>query len=697
MQNRDVFKKTATRLLNKFHVLDNMSEGISICNKEGIIVLTNQAFNDMFHYEKDELIGKHITVLNNNTSEENEQIFNRVAEILERQGKCSGEFTNIKKDGHPFSTYARISTLESGGERYWITFHEDIDEYKALERALKENREQYQSLLDNIDLGFTLVDQNFRILMINDAHGRMFNKDTSEFINKECFRELAKRERACPTCPGKTAMATGRAAVVEEEGKRDDGSKFFVRIKAFPIFDPDGKARKFIEVVEDITEKKIAEQSIEQLAYYDSLTGLANRKLLKDRLNQLIAHSRRHEQKLGVIFLDLDRFKVINDTMGHTIGDMLLKAVAKRLLKIVRASDTVARLGGDEFVIVIPEIVHENDISSVVNKIMKSFSDPFKLKGRKIFTTVSIGIAIFPHDGQNSSKLLRNADTAMYVAKDHGRNNYQFFSPRMNQIALERLLMENSLRSALEREELYLVFQPQVDLENDSITCVEALLRWNHPQLGIVLPNKFIPIAEEIGMITQIDKWVLLTACQQVRKWNEAGFPSLKVAVNLSCKHFKNQSIVSLVEDVLNTTSLNPSNLELELTESTLMENVDLVIKELHNLKKTGVSLALDDFGTGYSSLSYLRKFPLDRLKIDRSFINDITSNSNDLSITEAIISLAQILGLKVIAEGVETAEQVALLCEKRCLEMQGYHFCKPASPDDTYEYLFQRTNMHGN
>ncbi|WP_172825451.1 GGDEF and EAL domain-containing protein [Geobacter sp. DSM 9736] len=552
-----------------------------------------------------------------------------------------------------------------------------------LNNSLKENKEQYESLINNIDVGITLIDDNYRILMVSNSNMQMHNISGQKVLGKECFCVFAKRDSVCATCPGTVALATGKPAVVEDEGVRDDGTRLTVRIKAFPVFDSDGKARKFIEVVEDITDRKKSEREIRQLAYFDTLTDLPNRTLLKDRLNQLLIHAKRFDEKLAVLFIDLDNFKGINDTKGHAIGDKLLTAVGKRLVKCVRSNDTVARLGGDEFVIVASDIQQEQDVTHIGQKILDMLGEPLEIEGNELFTSASIGIALFPLDGQTVGKLLKNADTAMYAAKESGRNNYKFFSREMNRKAVERMEIETSLRRALDKEEFYLLYQPQVNVRTGSITGVEALLRWNHPERGLLLPDKFIPVAEDTGLIIQIGEWVIRTACRQLKEWHDQGLGPLRLALNISGKQFKESNFGKMLEGVIKEVGIKPQNVELELTESVLMANAAHTVKMLKRIKNTGVTLAIDDFGTGYCSLAYLKNFPIARLKIDKTFISEVTTTKSDALITEAIVALSRTLGLQVIAEGVENIEQMHFLASRDCHEMQGYLFSKPKLADE--------------
>jgi diguanylate cyclase (GGDEF)-like protein len=411
---------------------------------------------------------------------------------------------------------------------------------------------------------------------------------------------------------------------------------------------------------------------------FDPLTGLPKRGLLKDRLNLIMAQCRREGRQVAVLSIDIDRFKWINDTLGHAAGDMALQVVAGRLQSRLRASDTVSRPGSDEFVIILSAVKHEQDIAHATQDIMNVLSMPVELEGRDIFVTASIGIAIYPLDGRNADSLLRNADTAMYVAKETGRSNYKFFSREMNTRAVERMTLETNLRRAMERSEFSLNYQPQVDVTTGRIVGVEALLGWKSPEAGMVTPEKFIPIAEETGLIIPIGEWALRAACIEARSWQDAGLPAVRVAVNISGCQFRRADLAETVARILEETGLDPGRVEIELTESVLLENSDTALSMLKELKSLGVRLAMDDFGTGYSSLTYLKHFPIDRLKIDKLFIHDINTSSDGASIADAIIAMARSLGLEVIAEGVETEDQVEFLKSRNCSEMQGFYFSRP-------------------
>jgi diguanylate cyclase (GGDEF)-like protein len=428
---------------------------------------------------------------------------------------------------------------------------------------------------------------------------------------------------------------------------------------------------------------KEAKQDLAQVTNFDVLTGLPNRFLFLDRLGHAISRSARSHRMVAVMLLDIDNFKTINDTLGHTHGDLLLQDIADRLRRCVLEDDTLARIGGDEFSIVLEGVSEIEEIAMIAQKIVDIFSLPFTPSGQEIYVTPSMGITIYPMDGHDSDTLLKNADAAMYAAKEYGRNHFRFYTTDMNALAIERFAMEGALRRAMEREEFALHYQPQVDIKSGQVIGVEALLRWNHPERGMVPPGEFIPLLEENNLIIPVGEWVLRTACAQSRAWQDAGLPPLRMAVNLSARQFRQDNLVEMIDSILQESGISPKLLELELTEGLLMENTSETSMILEQLKSRGVQVAIDDFGTGYSSLSYLKRFPIDRLKIDRSFVRDIITDSNDAAIAVAVISLGRSLGLSVIAEGVETPDQLEFLGVQKCDEYQGYHFSRPVPPEE--------------
>lgn len=436
-------------------------------------------------------------------------------------------------------------------------------------------------------------------------------------------------------------------------------------------------------------ERKLAEDRIHFMANHDALTGLPNRALLEDRLSQAILYAQRYDRWVTVVFIDLDNFKLVNDTLGHNAGDELLKTVAARMVECVRATDTVVRLGGDEFVIVLFDQPTNVDlIAETLQKIRMAIAEPVRLGAHRLRATASIGIASYPKDGTNPDALLANADAAMYRAKEFGRDNFQFYAPEFNTTAHEKFVLQEELRNALVRSEFTLVYQPQVDLRSGQVFAVEALVRWNHPTRGTIPPTAFIPTAEETGLIVPIGDWVLHEACRQAKAWQDAGLPPMTVCVNVSARQFRERNLISRVVNALTESGLEAGYLELEVTESLIMQDIDLAVATMNELQSLGVQISIDDFGTGYSSLSALKTFPVARLKIDKSFINDLAADENDQAVASAVISLGQKLHLRVIAEGVETDDQVAFLRKNNCDEMQGYHFSKPVSASDIEELL---------
>ena len=558
---------------------------------------------------------------------------------------------------------------------------ENVQKQAELNKAEARYRNLFASMRDAViiaDLSRTIIDAN------QPALRTIFGYETDEILCRSTAMlyagpdqfELTGREAF-----NRQDLATGKT--LETRFRRKSGEVFHGEVSALKLRDDRGSPVGNIGVIRDITERKRYEEQLTHLATHDELTGLANRTLLLDRLEQSLHYAHRSRRLLAVLLLDLDRFKVINDSLGHDFGDKLLCAVGQRLQQIVREADTVARLGGDEFVILLAEVAEVEDVGLVAAKILRVLAEPHRLDGREITLTASLGISLYPKDCDNGPTLIRNADMAMYRAKNNKRSSFAFYSPEMNQRIIETLELEGSLRQALEREEFRLHYQPKVDLTNGRIIGCEALVRWRHPQRGMVSPSDFIPLAEDTGVIIPLGTWVLQEASRQAKGWQAQGLQDLSVAVNISRRQFREPDFVDIVERILRESGLAPHLLELEITESVAMENVDTAIMTWNDLKSLGVSLSIDDFGTGYSSLSYLKQFPIHSLKIDRAFVRDIASDPNDAAIATSVIALAHTMDLEVVGEGIETEEQLRFLRERGCDMGQGYLFSRPLPAEE--------------
>jgi len=551
-----------------------------------------------------------------------------------------------------------------------------------------------RAILDVACEAIIAVDQHFRIVLFNLSAQTMFGYSTDEVIGASIERIIPghlreiHRHHMIDFVAGKPSQRNMGEAM-EVRGLRANGEEFPVEATISRILHA-GKPL-YPVILSDITKRKSSEEKLRFLANYDQLTSLPNRGLFIQRLDRALAHAKRFNKGLALLYVDLDRFKNINDTLGHDAGDGVLKEVASRLMGCVRKIDTVARLGADEFVLLIEQLTDVRQAGTVGQKLIRNLVEPLLLGGHEYSITASVGISTFPTDGDDSVTLLKNADIAMYRAKEKGKNNVQFYAPAMNLHSVQRLTLEAGLRRALQREEFLLHYQPKVDIASGRVTGMEALVRWNRPESGMVSPADFIPLAEETGLIVAIGEWVLKTACEYTCALNRTGGPPLRVAVNLSARQFAQPNLVSNVAIILDATGLPPSALELEITESMVMGNPEQAIQVLRQLKLMGISLSIDDFGTGYSSLGYLKRFPLDHIKIDRSFIKDIPEDTDDATITRTIISMAHNLRLKVIAEGVETEAQLNFLREHGCDEMQGFFFSRPLEKDQFLALLRAR------
>ncbi len=552
---------------------------------------------------------------------------------------------------------------------------------KAAEAALHLRQRAIEASVNAIVIT-SATQRGFPVEYVNPAFERMTGYRAQEIVGQS-LRILRRDDHDQPGIAEiRAILAEQREGYATVRNYRKDGTLFWSEVHIAPVRDDAGVVSHFVAAKYDVTEMKHYQEKLEFQASHDALTGLPNRLLLRERLTHAIASASRSGRPFWVAFLDLDHFKFINDSLGHSAGDLLLLQMSRRLQHVLRASDTVAREGGDEFVLILPESNDENPNAHVLQRIMDVIAQPVKIDSHRFYPTCSIGVAAFPTDGADPDTLIKHADIAMYRAKEIGRNNFQFFTAALNQKALERLRLEADLRNAIERNELLLHYQPQVCLQSGRMIGMEALIRWQHPQLGMVAPDRFIGLAEETGLIVPIGKWVMRTACRQNKAWQDAGLGNLRVAVNLSARQFGENDLAQSVAAILQETGLEPRYLDIELTESLVMTDVEHAIGVLRALKALGLQLSIDDFGTGYSSLSYLKRFPLDVLKIDQSFVRDITVNADGAAIVKSIIALAHNLRLHVIAEGVETASQLAYLRENGCDQLQGYYFSRPLAAD---------------
>jgi diguanylate cyclase (GGDEF)-like protein/PAS domain S-box-containing protein len=588
---------------------------------------------------------------------------------------------------------ARTADLQRSNER----LNADVAARKRTERALQESEQRFRRLLALSSDWYWEQDAQFRFTNITDGFFEKGHLTRENYIGRTRWDSYPDM---LTTKWGREHMARLQARLpfsnLEYAIDGSDGVTRWYTTSGEPVYDSQGNFKGYRGVGSEITGRKLAEQRIQHIAHHDVLTGLPNRMLLQDRLSQAIAYANRSGHPLWVMLIDLDRFKFVNDSLGHKAGDLLLKTVATRLQSSVRESDTVARLSGDEFVAILSEYPDESLSPVIIERVMKALAQPVTLEGKEFFVTCSIGVAVYEADGTPAQNLIERADIAMYSAKKQGRNCFQFYEPAMNEEAQERIRIESALRNALERDEFVLHYQPQVDLDSGRIVGMEALLRWQHPELGMVPPARFIGLAEETGLIVPIGTWVLRTACAQAMQWHAMGFEGLRVGVNLSARQFGQQDLVASIAAALAETGLPASALEIELTESLFMNDVTQAVSLLHELKTLGVALAIDDFGTGYSSFSYLRSFPIDVLKIDRSFVSDIATDADDAAIVVSIIALAHNLQLRVIAEGVESEEQLEFLRRHGCDEMQGYFFSRPVAPPEFEQLLHEGKQLDG-
>jgi diguanylate cyclase (GGDEF)-like protein/PAS domain S-box-containing protein len=574
----------------------------------------------------------------------------------------------------------------------WFGTCTDIHDLKMTEEALFLEKESAQVRLNSIADSVLCTDISGNISFLNSVAEKMTRWSCEEAVGRPLAQVLRINAAKTELTSNLTDLAVKQNRTVRLPldciFSRRDGIQIPIEGSIAPIHNREGLAAGAVIVVRDVSASQAMTLQMTHLAEHDPLTGLPNRLLFNDRVKQAIALAARHKKQVALLYLDLDGFKHINDSLGHSIGDKLLQASGERLVKCVRSADTVSRQGGDEFVVLLSEVEHPEDAAITARRLLQAVAQHHSIDQHDLHVTTSIGLSLYPDDGLDVETLVKNADIAMYQAKENGRHSYQFFKPAMNVKAVERQSIEESLRRALERKEFTLQYQPKIDLRNGRITGAEALIRWTHPAEGSISPAQFIPVAEDCGLIVPIGNWVLREACRQTRAWSDAGLPAVPIAVNVSALEFRQETFLEGVFAALRETGLDPKSLELELTESVLMKRAEFAASVLKELRARGIRVAVDDFGTGYSSLSYLRKFPIDALKIDQSFVRQITMAPQDTTIVSAIISMGRSLNLRVVAEGVETLGELEFLQAHQCDEAQGYYFSRPLPPDQFAKLL---------
>lgn len=574
---------------------------------------------------------------------------------------------------------------------------QQLEKARIAEQALWASEVYLRSILDHSPVFISVVDLDGNVILSSDHHLKDANMEPGASYNGHHVYALFPDDIAEALWQGRQSVTSQGSSESELSFINPDGEKQYYWMSRFPLLDQQGKIFASCAICTDITERKQAELAMQEqqkrlnhLAFHDELTGLPNRTLFQERLIHSLARARRSQTSVAIMLLDIDRFKHVNDSFGHLAGDELLCGIAERLVASVRQVDTVARLGGDEFVLVIEELKLPSDIDQVAQKVLDISSTPFVLQGHDITSTLSIGVSLFPENGEDPETLLKHADVAMYKAKDAGKNNYKLYDQEMNSKAIESLLIENDLRRAIKANELSLVYQPKIDLSNNSVVGLEALVRWNHQSKGVISPGEFIPLAEETGLIIPLGAWVLREACRQQKAWLDAGLGYGRVAVNLSPKQFLQADFPAFLKQLLAEEALDSAHLELEITENSAMDNPQQSILLLRRLHEMGVAMSVDDFGTGYSSLTYLKRFPIDTLKIDRSFIRDIHQDPNDAAIAKSIIDLGHNMGLNVVAEGVETRDQQQWLKRQGCDQAQGFLYSKPVAASELAAVLLE-------
>ena len=679
----------------RFRVTFNQAAvGLAHVGPDGRYLLVNRKLCDILGYSAEELLQRTVWDVSHPQDREaatpaRQRLFTGAIDTFSLEKRYQ------RKDGRTVWVNLTVSQVRSasGAPKYDVAAYEDITQRKSVEDALKSSESRHRAVVEIAVEGIIIHDASGRIVSANSSAERILRKTSDELVGKTPV-DLgidAIREDGTPIPvddrPVMLTLRTGKAQANVVVGHRRSDGTTWLSMNVLPMGDPGG----VVVSITDITERRGYEEKLTYLAQSDTLTGLPNRALLLDRLGQALTRAARRGTPVGVMLLDLDRFKEVNDTLGHFAGDTLLKAIAGRLRHALRDSDTVARLGGDEFCVVLEDCGDRDKLAVAATKLGQVFDQPVTAEGQEIFSAASIGLALYPDDGSGIEDLIKHADIAMYDAKRDGGSGYRFYTKRPHSQHRDPVGLASALRHAVERNELEVRYQPQIEIGSGRPVGVEALLHWHHPDLGVLPPGRFIHIAEETGLIVPIGEWVLKTACAEVKAWQQAGLPQLSVAVNLSARQFRDVQLAAKVAGTLAVTGLSPRYLDLEITESVIMKETGHTINVLARLTDLGVRVSIDDFGTGYSSLAYLKRFPVHTLKIDRAFVRDVPEDRDDAGIVQAIITLAKTLELGVLAEGVETAAQLAFLAERKCDRYQGFLFSPALPPKELLELLRAR------
>ncbi len=661
---------------------------LAITDHKGIILRANEQFCRISKYERSELIGKDHRILNSGYHPKG--FFKEMWSCIRSGQVWRGEIRNRAKDDSYYWVDTTIVPFkDQAGEIYqYLSIRSDITCRKQMEDELKRSEEKYRIIAENTSDIISIINLDGEFLYLSPSHKRVWEHTVPDEEIHNLFEWIVEDDRDIFAYAIQHAFSTRKEYMVECRINTQRNDVIWTESKINPIADEEGNVTKLLLVTRDVTDRKQSEETIHHLAYHDALTDLPNRRMYVQQLSKEMMQAKRFQSNLAVLFLDMDRFKDVNDSFGHDVGDMLLIEASKRLQACLKPGDVVARLGGDEFTIMQNHLQDRSEASALAEQIMNQLQRPFELEGHVFNVSCSIGIALYPQDGDNPEDLLKRADTALYTVKSRGKNGYDFFDPTMEAKSLERILMENEMRKAIEQEQFQIYYQPKIDIMTSAMTGMEALVRWVHPELGIIPPNRFIPIAEETGMILALGEWILKQACKQNKFWHDQGY-TLKVSVNLSARQIYQKDLVEMIKDILRETNLSPDWLELEITESIFvkMEEATAVLQQIRDI---GIQISIDDFGTGYSSFSYIKSLPVDTIKIDASFIRDIHHNQESQAIVKAIVTIAQSLNMNVIAEGIELHDQVAALKENGCDHGQGYLFSKPLPTDAFDQFLRQ-------